>query len=264
VKRAAGAFDAVRKPTPGVVVLLYHRVGAGSGLELDLPAARFETQMAQVAGTTRPLPLGAALDELERCGAPPEDRPAAVVTFDDGTADFVDQALPVLVHHRVPVTLYVSTAFVDEQRPFPGGGRPVSWAALRDAVSTGLVEVGSHTHTHALLDRLPPEDVRAEIERSTGLIAEHLGRAPLDFAYPKAVRGSRAAEALIASAFRSAALAGTRPNIYGRTDPLHLARSPVQASDEMKWFARKLAGGMHLEDALRRGANRLRYAGARS
>jgi hypothetical protein len=68
--------------------------------------------------------------------------------------------------------------------------------------------------------------------------------------------------------FRSAALAGTRVNPYrtkqtpGGTDPQRLARSPIQASDGMQFFERKLAGGMALEDSFRRAMNRARYARA--
>ena len=74
--------------------------------------------------------------------------------------------------------------------------------------------------------------------------------------------GSAAADAAVRARFRSAALAGTRPNPYGRTDPYRLARSPIQRADGMSWFRRKLDGGMALEDRLRTLANRRRYAGA--
>jgi hypothetical protein len=50
--------------------------------------------------------------------------------------------------------------------------------------------------------------------------------------------------------------------VYGATDPYRLARSPVQRADGMHWFERKLAGGLRLEDDVRRWANRVRYLGA--
>ena len=184
------------------------------------------------------------------------------VTFDDGTADFADDALPVIVQHRVPVTLYAATEFVDLGLDFPNDGHPISWQALRDAVSTGLVDVGSHTHTHALLDRLAPALVVTELDRSIALIAEHIGTPPRHFAYPKAVGGSPEAELAVRARFESAAVAGTRVNRYGATDPYRLARSPVQVSDGDRWFRRKVAGGMALEDTVRRVANRARYASA--
>jgi peptidoglycan/xylan/chitin deacetylase (PgdA/CDA1 family) len=265
VKSASAAVDTVRRPRPGVVVLIYHRVGGASGLEFDLPVDVFEAQAEALAASGRVVPLGDALSRLTL----PEDRSDAssagdpvVVTFDDGTADFVDDALPILEHHRLPVTLYAATSFIDEGRPFPGDGRPLSWHGLADACASGLVEVGSHTHGHVLLDRLPAADVAAELDRSIDLIAEHLGRPALDFAYPKAVPGSPTAEREVRRRFRSAALAGTRPNPFGATDPHRLARSPIQRSDGVRWFERKVGGGMAMEDGLRRVLNRWRYAGA--
>ena len=193
-----------------------------------------------------------------------------MVTFDDGTADFVEVALPILVRHGVGATLYAATSFIEDGLEFPGGGRPVSWAALRDACATGLVDVGSHTHTHRLLDRTSPAEAAGELDRSVDLIGERLGRTAHDFAYPKAVPGTPDVARLVRERFRSAALAGTRTNPFRaahpdrRTDPYRLARSPIQVSDGMKFFERKLAGGMALEDSLRRAVNRARYARAQT
>ena len=75
--------------------------------------------------------------------------------------------------------------------------------------------------------------------------------------------GSAPAEAAVRARFRTAVLGGTRTNLPG-SDLHRLWRSPVQRSDGMRWFRRKVAGGMRLEDDLRRGANRLRYRGATS
>ena len=259
LKRIAAGVDRVRRPRPGVVVLLYHRVGAHSaGREIDLPAELFESQLAEIADRC------VALDEALRTlnlSLPPATDPI-VVTFDDGTADFVDDALPLLVRYRVPAVLYVATEFVTEGREFPAGGRPASWAALRDAVSTGLVTLGSHTHSHALLDRCDDLAVAGELDRSIELIGEQTGERALHFAYPKAVPGTAAACQAVRRRFRSAALAGTRPNPYGATDPFRVARSPIQRSDGMRWFREKVGGGMAFEDDIRRMANRIRYAGA--
>jgi peptidoglycan/xylan/chitin deacetylase (PgdA/CDA1 family) len=260
VKRSAAAADRLRSRRRGIVALIYHRVGGGSGLEVDLSADLFERQMALLARDHRPTTLDGALTAL--AGPVPSEPDPVVVTFDDGTADFVDVALPILERHRVPAVLYLATDFIEQGRPFPNAGTPCSWAALRDALATGLVTVGSHTHTHALLDRAPPDAAADEIERSVGLIGERLGVRAEHFAYPKAVAGSVAADALVRRRFRSAVLAGTRPNPYGRTDPYRLARSPIQAADGMRWFRRKVDGGMTLEDDLRRLLDRRRYAGA--
>jgi hypothetical protein len=110
------------------------------------------------------------------------------------------------------------------------------------------------------MDKLSPAGVDDELDRSVGLIGDRLGRAPADFAYPKSVLGSPATEAAVRQRFRSAARAGSRVNRYGATDPYRLARSPIQASDGMRWFRRKVDGGLALEGQLREVLDRRRYA----
>lgn len=259
-KWSVHGLDRLRPTARGVVVLIYHRVGGGSRLDVDLPKDLFAEQMAVLAATGRVRSLDDALDAL-RAAQPPTTDPV-VITFDDGTADFAELAMPVLAEHRLPATIYLATDFVERGVDFPHAGHPLSWAAVRDCATTGLVTVGSHTHTHALLDRLPPSAIAGELDRADDLVAEHVGTRPAHFAYPKAVAGSSPADAAVRARYRSGALAGTRPNRYGATDAHRLARSPVQTSDGMTYFRAKLAGGMGAEDRLRETLNRWRYRGA--
>ncbi len=260
LKQAAAAHDMLRRPRSGLVVLCYHRVGRRTTSVVDLPSSLFDEQVARLVAGSGIVDLDGALTALD--GPHPTEPAAVVITFDDGTADFVEEALPILVRHRAPATLYVATDFVERSRPFPGSGTPLSWSALTEAVSTGLVTVGSHTHTHVLLDRLPPDAVDAELDRSIELIGERLGVDARHFAYPKALAPTPAAERAVRARFASAALAGTRANPYGGTDPYRLARSPVQLDDGLAFFDRKVRGGMRMEDDLRRVINRRRLAGA--
>jgi peptidoglycan/xylan/chitin deacetylase (PgdA/CDA1 family) len=260
VKWAAAGADAVRRPR-GLVFLIYHRVGAHTPVSVDLPRQLFVEQLALLATEWAPVTLDDAVGLLAEPAAS-LGRPPVCLTFDDGTADFVDEALPELVAHRIPAALYVATDHIESGRPFPNEGRPASWSGLRDALSTGLVTIGSHTHTHRLLDRADGAEAAAELDRSIGLIEDRLGVACRHFAYPKALLGSPAAEQEVRRRFRTAAIAGTRPNPYGATDLLRLRRSPIQVADGIRWFRRKASGGMALEDDLRTLRNRGRYAGA--
>jgi len=257
MKVTAASADIVRRPHDGFVVLVYHRVGARTPVEVDLPRALFEEQIAYLAAHCDVVTLGEGVSRVKRGYS----APMVAATFDDGTADFAEEALPVLVRYGVPATLYAATEFLDEGRAFPDEGTPLSWTALRDAHSTGLVDVGSHTHTHALLDRLAPDRIEAELDRSVSLIGEHVGAVAEHFAYPKAVAGSDAADVAVRTRFASAALAGCRANRPG-VDAWRLARSPVQKSDGMRWFTHKVHGGMGFEDTLRSKLNRRRYAGS--
>src|SRR5829696_441372 len=94
VKVAAASVDRVRRPARGVVVLIYHRVGARTGVEVDLPAELFDQQLAFLRERGPVVSMDDALDRI--AGDAPEGADPVVVTFDDGTVDFVDVALPIL------------------------------------------------------------------------------------------------------------------------------------------------------------------------
>jgi peptidoglycan/xylan/chitin deacetylase (PgdA/CDA1 family) len=258
VKVTASAVDAVRRPAAGLVILIYHRVGGHTPVRVDLPSAVFDTQMASLAASGAVVDLDSAVARL-REGENLAGKIA--VTFDDGTADFVDDALPILDRHGVPATLFVATAHIEEGLAFPDDGRPATWSGLRECVDSGLVTIGSHTHRHALLDRLPIAEIEDELDRSVELIGERLGVEADHFAYPKALSPSPAADAAVRARFASASIAGTRANPVG-ADLYCLKRTPVQTTDSDRWFQRKVAGGMAFEDDLRRLVNRRRYAGA--
>jgi peptidoglycan/xylan/chitin deacetylase (PgdA/CDA1 family) len=260
VKATAAAADLVRRPAPGVVVLIYHRVGRRTTSNVDLARDVFDAQVGELAAAGRIISIDDAADRIER-GDPVEGPPPVVLTFDDGTVDWVEEALPVLVAHGAPATFYVATDFVERGLPFPGDGAPVSWSGLAELAASGLATIGSHTHGHALLDRTDGTAAAVELDRSIELIGERLGLACHHFAYPKALLGSDAARAEVARRFRTAAVAGSRANGVG-ADLQRLTRTPVQVTDGMGWFRRKARGGMALEDDLRAVVSRGRYAGA--
>jgi len=74
---------------------------------------RSRMQFLKTSGCTV-LPLGEALTRLYANDLP--DRCAAI-TFDDGTADFLDQAFPILREFDFPVTLYLTTFYSHYNRP---------------------------------------------------------------------------------------------------------------------------------------------------
>lgn len=260
VKGVAAGVDLVRPPGSGIVFLIYHRVGGRTGGNVDQPTALFDRQVGELAATGRIISIDEAAARLASHD-PVEGEAPVVLTFDDGTADWVDEALPVLARHHVPATFYVATDFVEQGRPFPGDAPPVSWSGLAELVASGLATIGSHTHTHALLDRADGPTAADELDRSVGLIGERLGVECRHFAYPKALAGSHAAEAEVRVRFTTAAVAGNRSNPVG-ADLHRLARSPIQVTDGMGWFRRKADGGLAAEDRLRSVLNRGRYAGA--
>jgi peptidoglycan/xylan/chitin deacetylase (PgdA/CDA1 family) len=235
--------------SPTVVGLIYHRVGLRSPSPVDLDPATFARQLDMLSATGRVVSLDAGLVGLTS-RAEQRDDPSIVITVDDGTADWPDVLMPALVERGLPATFYVSTDFVERQRPFPDTGAPVSWDGLGDMLSTGLATIGSHTHTHRVMHELAEHEARQEVDRSIELIEDRLGVTPRHFAYPKAVGPSAAAEVVVRRRFDSAVLAGNRPNRPG--DDVHrLGRHALTVADDETSFLRKIDGGMFLEGWLR-------------
>ena len=219
MKTLAAAGDRVRPPTPGVVVLIYHRVGGASGTEIDLPAEAFDEQMAWLAASGRVVTLDEAVDRL----AAGDERPATdgEATRSSSRSTTARPTWPTSPPRSSsgtasPPRSTWPRATSTKGSPFPDDGTPLSWDAVRDMAATGLWTIGSHTHGHLLLDRLPPAEATDELDRSKALIEQHVGVAADHFAYPKAVAASAEVEPLVRARFRSAALGGNRPNPYRR------------------------------------------------
>jgi peptidoglycan/xylan/chitin deacetylase (PgdA/CDA1 family) len=110
----------------------------------------------------------------------------ALVTFDDGFADFATSAVPALVDTGIAATIYVSTAYVGGRSSWlgPDGEQPMlTWDAIEQIGATGI-EIGAHAHHHLPLDELDDAAAEMEIGVSKKLLDRHLGRSIRSFAYP--------------------------------------------------------------------------------
>jgi peptidoglycan/xylan/chitin deacetylase (PgdA/CDA1 family) len=248
-----GPATARRTSEPGLFVLIYHRVGAGQGQEMDLPAATFRRQMEWLSSNADVVPLAEGLDALASSRF---ERDRVAITFDDGYREVFTRAWPVLRGLALPATLFLATGFLQGESPAPiragaehpgEAAPPLSWDQVGEMAGTGLIGVGSHTHTHRDLDRLSAAEAEEECERSNAVLAAEAGVEPDTFAYPRAVVGN---EAVVSRRYRWAVAGDGTKNLPGRADPHRLSRTPVRASDGFFFFRRRLAGIAPLEDRL--------------
>ena len=156
LKWTAAAYDGIHQRQRGITVLTYHRVGRARacGSTCLTGCSRNKWSGCHPGPVSRISIRPSTLWPVARYQMVPT-RSWSPSTTEPLTSSM--SAVPILVRCRIPVTIYVSTDFVETGKFFPGEGQPVSWAGLADSVSTGLVAIGSHTHSHALLDRLPAQ-----------------------------------------------------------------------------------------------------------
>lgn len=103
---------------PPGLILLYHRIAA-PGVDpwgISVRPDYFAQQLAVLSTLARPV----ALDQLQHAGRqtrPVQTRPVAL-TFDDGYADNLHVALPLLEQAQVPATVFVASGYLGQQQPF--------------------------------------------------------------------------------------------------------------------------------------------------
>lgn len=245
LKTVSVVTDRARRPLEGARLLIYHQVGAGNGQEMDLGIEHFRKQAEWMASTGR-------VAALEDVLAQPEDTSERyVLTFDDGYDDMYRNGFPILRDLGLPFVLYLTTDPIETRRPLRDDGRstPVTWDQVGDMMSSGLVTMGAHTHTHPDFRHLSGDQIADEVGRSNALIEQHTAVRPRHFTYTWGYWSDQA-DPIVRAAYDSATVGGCRTALHA---PAHaVPRLPVQLSDGYRFFRARMQGGFRLEDSIRR------------
>ena len=248
VKLAAAAGDKVVGPLRGPRILIYHQVGAGTGLEMEVTTDDFRRQLDWLGENGEVVDLETAVSSRSL----PRSSRMFVLTFDDGYADMYHHAFPLLRERGLAFTLYLTSGPIETRKPLREDGRaePLTWDQVGEMAEQGRVTIGAHTHTHPDLRSIDEAEVAEEVTVSNRLIEDRLGVEPRHFTYPWGY-WSPQADRVVRSAYETATL-GSGKAVTGATDPLLLNRVPVQLSDGITFFRHRMVGGLRLEDRVRR------------
>jgi peptidoglycan/xylan/chitin deacetylase (PgdA/CDA1 family) len=213
-----------------LVCLAYHRISAAPSALADpytVPPVQFAAQMAWLARAgCRGVPLG-------RAGRGPRE---VALTFDDGDAEFITTAWPVLRAHGFSATVFVVAGHVGGQADWSGAeGMPLlDWPQLATLAAAG-VEIGAHGLHHVPLDALPLEQAAPALRQAYDCLAARLphwpvGLGPAGLAYPYGRWSAAAAEAARQAGFRWACTARGGRN-GPATPPFKLRRTLMLGRD---------------------------------
>lgn len=112
-----------------------------------------------------------------------------VITFDDGFANVLEHAAPLLADLGFRATMFVVTGRCGLTNDWPNqvADAPrlplLSWAELAQMATAGF-EIGAHGVTHRPLTEIPQSEAAKEIVESKAAIEDRLGQAVQTFAYP--------------------------------------------------------------------------------
>jgi len=167
----------------GIPVLLYHCLSPAPSpwiAPFTVTAQCLDRHLAIVADAGRtPVTVSQLRDGL--AGAGPLPAMPVVVTFDDGFADTLTIAAPILQRRGVAGTIYLTSGFIGGVSP--GGDRMLDWAQARELADQGH-EIGGHSVSHRQLDTLSRPHARHEIRASREQLEERLDVPVRSFAYP--------------------------------------------------------------------------------
>ena len=211
-------------------ILTYHSLD-DTGSVISVHPRLFRDQMEALASSgLKVVPLTELLQQPN----------AVAITFDDGFANFAEQAVPVLERRSLPATVFVIAGYCGKRNNWPTQppGFPelplMSWSALRDLPP--LVALGGHTMTHPDLCMLDDSAMREEILKSRSEIEQQTGRRVETFAYPYGAVDDRAA-ALVRREFRVGC--GTRLKFIDRdADVALLPRLDTYYLQSADWVSR--------------------------
>ena len=178
---------------------------------------------------------------------------SVVLTFDDGYQDNLINALPLLKKYGFKATLYLVNDRFDRDwsvyRKLKNKGAGLKEEPkLKDTevelmIQSGLIEIGSHTLTHANLPALEEKQKRVEICKSKQMIEEQFSLECTSFAYPFGMYDETDKKIVQQCGFTHAVT--TKPGIVDLVSchPYEIPRITISGKDSMLSFVLKLRQG---------------------
>jgi peptidoglycan/xylan/chitin deacetylase (PgdA/CDA1 family) len=146
-------------------VLVYHTISSPPEPllgEIDISPQRFARQLRWLATWRDVAPLFETLKVGGR-------HRLIAITFDDGYRDNLTVALPLLETFGLPMTLFVTAGFLDQEGY-------LSEEELREISRHPLITIGAHGLWHRHFNRLPPDEARFELVESRRRLEEVIGK----------------------------------------------------------------------------------------
>jgi len=175
------------------------------------------------------------------------------ISFDDGYADNLLRALPLLKKYQCKATLYLVVDRFDrdwsmQRKRHHNEGELKREAKLSDQqvkemLESGCIELASHSMTHANFLRIESEAVRWELVESKKALEERFGVPVASFAYPFGLYHPQQVELVKQAGYSSAVTTREGIESAGNWQAFELRRIKISGKDNWRAFLLRMRGG---------------------
>lgn len=241
------------------LILTYHAVESGPP-PLCVAPGLFREHVDVLADSGAQSVTVAGLADRLRSGASPDGLFA--ITFDDGFASVVREAVPLLADRGLTATVFCVAGHLGRTndwstQPARTPRRALATSGELAALAAEGFEIGSHGTEHVPLHSASKDVLERELLESKELIGGAVGQPVTSLAYPYGVEPQPIGRELVKRSF-SAACTGQMNMIRSADDPLALPRIDAHYLRRPELLRRALGGSLGPYLGLRRLGARAR------
>ena len=218
-----------------VTVLCYHQFSKKkTGTKISISEEMFDQQMAYLKQNGyNVISLNTFYNFINYKRRPPKN--SVVITIDDGWKTAMTIAAPILKKYGFKATLFVYTDLI-KTKP---NNVTLCWDEIKEMIDEGVIEVQSHTVSHADLTKITEESLERELEESQRVIKENLGINATSIAYPYGKFNTEVVEKLKKFGYETGftVIKGSNPFF---TNNFSLNRSMIFNSNDIDDFTQSL------------------------
>ncbi|EIE01279.1 polysaccharide deacetylase [Leptospira licerasiae serovar Varillal str. VAR 010] len=134
-----------------------------------------------------------------------------LLTFDDGSITHKDVLVPLLKKYGMRASVFIYPTVISN----PRYKFYLSWAQLKEALDSGVLDIGSHTVYHPKLPAMSRAEIRSQLRDSKATLEAKTGRKIQDLAYPFGLFDVRVIEEAKAAGYRMAFTVNPGKNVPG-------------------------------------------------
>jgi peptidoglycan/xylan/chitin deacetylase (PgdA/CDA1 family) len=183
------------------VIIAYQHIGEDSFPDTNIRIEQFQAHIRElVSGDYNILPLEKVVKSFQEQTPLPMN--SVAITFDGGYRSVYNHAIPLLLEHDIPFTIFLSTDNLDHN-----SSRYMNWddiKKLKKHKKNNLISIEAQPMSYVRLSDSSEEDIRQQINSARALFRKNIGTEVSLFSYPFGEYSSKYRNIIASAGFKAA------------------------------------------------------------